>query len=279
MNIISLNQVSHAFGGPKLLDNASLQMESGDRICLLGRNGAGKSTLLHLINADSPPDSGEITRNQGIKTAYVPQEFPEDWKGIVRQYLQNILATQGVEPHLANISIEQTLSQLDLDPEAELSTLSGGLKRRVLLAAALVQDPDLLLLDEPTNHLDINAICWLENFLQRLRKTLIFISHDRTFARHLANRIVELDRGQLQDYRCNYATFLERRQEVLHSEDKAWARFDQKLAEEEVWIRKGIKARRTRNMGRVRELQKLREERRQRRDRTGQVRLQLDAGQ
>ncbi|MEA3363675.1 MAG: ATP-binding cassette domain-containing protein [Thermodesulfobacteriota bacterium] len=279
MNIISLNQVSHAFGGPKLLDNASLQIESGDRICLLGRNGAGKSTLLHLINTDSPPDSGEIIRKQGIKTTYVPQEFPEYWKGSVRNYLQKTLAAQEIEPHLADISIEQTLSQLELDPEAELSTLSGGMKRRALLAAALVQDPDLLLLDEPTNHLDINAICWLENFLQRLRKTVIFISHDRTFARNLANRIVELDRGQLQDYRCNYATFLERRQNVLNSEEKAWARFDQKLAEEEIWIRKGIKARRTRNMGRVRELLKLREERRQRRDRSGQVRLQLEQGQ
>jgi len=279
MNIISLNQVSHAFGGPKLLDNATLQIESGDRICLLGRNGVGKSTLLHLINTDSPPDSGEIIRKQGIKTAYVPQEFPEYWKGSVRNSLQQTLAAQETEPHLADISIEQTLSQLDLDPEAELSTLSGGMKRRALLATALVQDPDLLLLDEPTNHLDINAICWLENFLQRLRKTLIFISHDRTFARNLANRIVELDRGQLQDYRCNYATFLERRQNVLNSENKAWARFDQKLAEEEIWIRKGIKARRTRNMGRVRELLKLREERRQRRDRSGQVRLQLEAGQ
>ncbi|MDA3903203.1 MAG: ATP-binding cassette domain-containing protein [Desulfuromusa sp.] len=279
MNILSLNQVSHAFGGPKLLDKASLQIESGDRICLLGRNGTGKSTLLHLLNNDSPPDSGEIIRMQGITTAYVPQEFPESWAGEVRHTLQQILATQGIEPHLANISIEQTLSQLDLDPEAELSTLSGGLKRRALLATALVQDPDLLLLDEPTNHLDITAICWLENFLQRLRKTLIFISHDRTFARNLANRIIELDRGQLQDYRCNYATYLERRLDVLHSEDKAWARLDQKLAEEEVWIRKGIKARRTRNMGRVRELQKLREDRRDRRDRTGQVRLQLESGQ
>ncbi len=279
MNIISLNQVNHAFGGPKLLDSVSLQIESGDRICLLGRNGAGKSTLLHLLNNDSPPDSGEIIRQQGIKTAYAPQEFPEHWEGKVRSYLQRILITQGTEPHLANISVEQTLSQLDLDPEAELSTLSGGLKRRALLAAALVQDPDLLLLDEPTNHLDIAAICWLETFLLRLRKTLIFISHDRTFARNLANRIVELDRGQLQDYRCDYATFLERRHNVLNSEDRAWARLDQKLAEEEIWIRKGIKARRTRNMGRVRELHKLRDERRQRRDRTGQVRLQLETGQ
>ncbi len=279
MNILSLNQVSHAFGGPALLDRASLQIESGDRICLLGRNGAGKSTLLHLINNDLPPDSGAIIRNQGIKSAYVPQEFPLLWNGTIRHYLQQVLATEQLEEHAADVRIELTLTQMNLDPEVELSTLSGGLKRRALLAAALVQDPDLLLLDEPTNHLDINAICWLESFLQKLRKTLIFISHDRTFTRNLANRIVELDRGQLHDYRCDYAKFLERRQGVLHSEDKAWARFDQKLAEEEIWIRKGIKARRTRNMGRVRELQKLREQRRQRRERTGQVSLQLEPGQ
>jgi len=279
MNIISLNQASHAFGGPKLLDNAGLQIESGDRICLLGRNGAGKSTLLHLINGDYPLDSGEIIRNQNIQTAYVPQEFPDHWTGQMNHHLQKVLAQHGLEPHQADVQIEQTLSQLEINPEENLETMSGGMKRRALLATALVQNPDLLLLDEPTNHLDINAICWLESFLLRLRKTLIFISHDRTFARNLANRIIELDRGQLRDYRCNYVTFLERRQDVLHSEEKAWSRFDQKLAEEEVWIRKGIKARRTRNMGRVRELLKLRDERRQRRDRTGQVRLQLETGQ
>jgi len=279
MNIISLNQANHAFGGPKLLDNASLQIESGDRICLLGRNGVGKSTLLHLINGDYPLDSGEIIRNQNIQTAYVPQEFPDHWTGQINHHLQKVLAQHGLEPHQADVQIEQTLSQLEINPEANLETMSGGMKRRALLATALVQNPDLLLLDEPTNHLDINAICWLESFLLRLRKTLIFISHDRTFARNLANRIIELDRGQLRDYRCNYATFLERRQDVLHSEEKSWSRFDQKLAEEEVWIRKGIKARRTRNMGRVRELLKLRDERRQRRDRTGQVRLQLETGQ
>ena len=279
MNILSINQISHAFGGPKLLDTTSLQIESGDRICLLGRNGAGKSTLLHLINNDFAPDSGSVIRNQGVTTAYVPQEFPALWKGTIRQQLQQILAKEQLEPHAADVRIEQTLTQMNLDPDVELETLSGGLKRRVLLAAALVKDPDLLLLDEPTNHLDIKAICWLESFLLRLRKTLIFISHDRTFTRNLATRIIELDRGQLNDYRCDYATFLQRRQDVLHSEDKAWARFDQKLAEEEIWIRKGIKARRTRNMGRVRDLLKLREERRQRRDRTGQVRLQLETGQ
>ncbi len=279
MNILSLNQISHAFGGAKLLDSASLQIEAGDRICLLGRNGAGKSTLLRLINGDFATDSGTITRNQNITCAYVPQEFPAVWEGTIRHYLQQVLSAEEMEPHAADIRIDLTLTQMNLNPEEELSTLSGGLKRRALLAAALVKNPDLLLLDEPTNHLDIKAICWLENFLLRLRKTLIFISHDRTFVRNLATRIVELDRGQLQDYRCDYATFLQRRQDVLHSEDKAWARFDQKLAEEEIWIRKGIKARRTRNMGRVRDLQKLREERRQRRERTGQVRLQLDMGQ
>ena len=278
MNIISLNQVTHAFGGPKLLDNASLQIESGSRICLLGRNGTGKSTLLHLLNGDLQIDSGEIIRNQGITTAYVPQEFPPNWHGTVRKYLQDILINQGLDPLQAQVDTEATLSQVELEPEAELATLSGGLKRRALLAAALVQAPDLLLLDEPTNHLDIAAICWLETFLLRLRTTLIFISHDRTFANNLANQILELDRGQLHHYRCNYGTFLERRLDVLNSEAKEWARLDQKLAEEEIWIRKGIKARRTRNMGRVRELHKLRDERCQRRQHTGNVRLQLDTG-
>lgn len=276
MNILSLNKISHAFGGPKLLEEVNMHIESGDRICLLGRNGSGKSTLLHLINADFPPDSGEIVRNQNIRTAYIPQEFPQDWKGPISEWLlESIIKNKG-DRHLAELALKQTLSQLELSPTDCIETLSGGLKRRVLLAAALAQNPDLLLLDEPTNHLDIDAIRWLETFLLRLRKTLIFISHDRSFSRTLATRIVELDRGQLQDYRCDFATFLERRQDVLHAEEKDWARFDQKLAEEEVWIRKGIKARRTRNMGRVRELQQMRKERQQRRDRTGKVRLQLE---
>jgi ATP-binding cassette subfamily F protein uup len=275
MSIISLNKLTIAFGGPKLLDAANLQVEAGDRICLLGRNGAGKSTLLRTINAELHPDAGEIIRRQGLKTAMVPQEFPTAWSGKVRNYLRNPSGRR----HFEELQVEQIISQLDLPAETELQTLSGGIKRRVLLAAALIDDPDLLLLGEPTNHLDIAAIEWLENFLLRIRKSLIFISHDRAFVRKLATRVVEVDRGQLQDYRCDYDQYLVRREEVLNSEEKAWARFDQKLAEEEIWIRKGIKARRTRNMGRVRELQKMREERGRRRDRTGQVKLQLDSGQ
>ncbi len=274
MNILSLNQVCLAFGGPLLLDKVNLQIESGDRICLLGRNGAGKSTLLHILNGDFPADSGDIIRQQGIHTAYVPQEFPSDWNGTILHYLEEQHTDS--QDTLARIQIEQAISQLELNPEAQVTSLSGGQKRRVLLAAALSHEPDLILLDEPTNHLDIDAIKWLETFLLKLRKTLMFISHDRTFAANLATRILELDRGQLHDYKCDFSTYQERRQDVLHAEEKSWARFDQKLAEEEVWIRKGIKARRTRNMGRVRDLQKMREERRQRRERTGKVKLQLD---
>ena len=279
MNILSINSIDHAFGGPKLLDAAGLQVEAGDRICLLGRNGTGKSTLLRLINGDLLPDGGEIIRRQGLRSAYVAQDFPDSRQGTVTAYLQESLHKSGVEPQSALLQVEQTLSQTGLEPDILLENLSGGLKRRVLLAAALAQDPDLLLLDEPTNHLDIDAIRRLEEFLLRLRKTLVFISHDRTFIRNLATRVVELDRGRLQDYRCDYETYLERRQDVLNAEEKAWARFDRKLAEEEIWIRRGIKARRTRNMGRVRELRKMREERRQRRERTGQVRMQLEEAQ
>ncbi len=275
MNLLTLKDIAHAYGGPPLLDNASIQIEEGDRICLLGRNGAGKSTLMHLINGDIKPDAGDIIRRQGVITAYVPQEFPSDWAGTISDYLADSLSSQNIEKHMVSVQIEQTLSQLDLNGDDRVENLSGGQQRRVLLAAALVQDPDLILLDEPTNHLDIEAILWLENFLLRLRKTLMFISHDRAFAKALATRIIELDRGRIQDYRCNYTTYLERRQDVLNAEEKEWARFDQKLAEEEVWIRKGIKARRTRNMGRVRDLLKMREERRQRRERTGNVKMQL----
>ncbi|MBN2232394.1 MAG: ATP-binding cassette domain-containing protein [Deltaproteobacteria bacterium] len=267
MSLISLHNISIAFGGPRLLDAASLQIEPGDRICLLGRNGAGKSTLLRIIGGELPPDGGEITRGKGLTTALVPQEFPENLSGPIRGFLQRTAPDK--------VALDRALSQLELDPTAELVNTSGGIRRRVLLAAALSREPDLLLLDEPTNHLDIDAIRWLEDFLLRLQQTLIFVSHDRAFVRKLATRVVEVDRGRLQDYRCGYDQYLHRRDEVQNAEEQAWARMDQKLAEEEIWIRKGIKARRTRNMGRVRDLVKLRAERRQRRERPGQVNFQI----
>ncbi len=280
MALISLQNVSLAFGGPKLLDNVSLQVEAGDRICLLGRNGSGKSTLLRLLNNTFPPDGGNLTRQQGLQVALVDQEVPSALTGTVANIVARSLSG-GLSSQLDwqdQQKINQIISHLSLDAEAEVSTLSGGLKRRVLLASSLAGSPDLLLLDEPTNHLDIASIQWLEDFLLKLNIPLIFVSHDRMFARRMATRIIELDRGHLYDFRCDYESFLQRREELLNTEQKEWDRFDQKLAEEEIWIRKGIKARRTRNMGRVRSLISMREERMQRRERIGQVRLQVDHG-
>ena len=280
MALISLRNISLAFGGPKLLDDADLQVEAGDRICLLGRNGSGKSTLLRLLNREFPPDGGSIDRQQGVRVALVAQEVPGHLRGSVRDNLRHArpetTAEQGWRDEHA---IDQVLSHLQLEGDAEVSTLSGGMKRRVLLARALCSEPDILMLDEPTNHLDIATIAWLEEFLLRLRTTLIFVSHDRMFARRLATRIVELDRGHLYSFPCGYDEFLQRREELLNAEQKEWARFDQKLAEEEIWIRKGIKARRTRNEGRVRALQTMREERGRRRERTGTVKMQLHSGE
>ena len=308
MALISLRQLSIAFGGPPLLDNISLQVEKGERICLLGRNGAGKSTLLKLIAGELPPDSGSIDRQQGLQVARLDQEMPRDLNDSVYEAIASgfglpgellcryrslncalTAGDEGLMPEMMEIQqaldsaaawpldqkIEQVLSKLDLDADAIVSTLSGGVMRRVFLARALVTEPDILLLDEPTNHLDITSIDWLEAFLKREKLTLIFITHDRAFLRSLATRIVELDRGRLFDFAGNYDTFLRHKQELLHNEDQEWQRFDKKLAEEEVWIRKGIKARRTRNEGRVRELKQMREERHQRRERTSSVKLNL----
>ena len=308
MALISLRQLSIAFGGPSLLDNISLQVEKGERICLLGRNGAGKSTLLKLIAGELPPDSGSIDRQQGLRVAKLDQEMPRDLPDTVYEAIASGFGLpgellcryhslnralnagdEGLMPDMIEIQqaldsaaawpleqkIEQVLSKLDLDADALVNNLSGGVKRRVFLARALVTEPDILLLDEPTNHLDITSIDWLEAFLKREKLTLIFITHDRAFLRSLATRIVELDRGRLFDFACNYDTFLRHKQEQLHNEDQEWHRFDKKLAEEEIWIRKGIKARRTRNEGRVRELKQMREERSQRRERTSSVKLNL----
>jgi len=274
MALISLRNLHLAFGAAPLLDNATLQVDKGERICLLGRNGTGKSTLLKLIAGELQPDGGTIQRQQGLRVATLPQDIPNDLQGTVRDCVAAGL-TYG-EDWDRQQQIELAISTLKLDAAAPLASLSGGILRRVLLARALAGQPDILLLDEPTNHLDIASITWLEEFLLREKLTLVFVTHDRAFLRRLATRIVELDRGSLYDFACDYDTFLQRKEEVLHAESVQWKRFDKKLAEEEIWIRRGIKARRTRNEGRVRALQKMREEHRQRRLRTGKARLLLN---
>ncbi len=307
MALISLRAITLAFGGPPLFDGVSLQLEPGDRLCLLGRNGTGKSTLLKVISGELPPESGDIDRQQGLKVALVSQEIPQGLEGTVFDVVAggmgaatDLLAayhqvshqlSAGASPELLtrleqlqkaleetggwhlHQEVERILGRLSLDPDAQFATLSGGTKRRALLARALVGAPDILLLDEPTNHLDIDTIVWLEEFLLKQVKTFLFVTHDRAFARRLANRIAELDRGKLYAFSCGYEAFVERREELLAAEVTRQALFDKKLAQEEAWVRQGIKARRTRNEGRVRALKKMREERRQRRERSGQVKL------
>ena len=273
MALISLRNIELAFGGPAILEDISLQVEKGDRICLLGRNGTGKSTLLKLIAGELQPDAGSIDRQQGLRVARLAQDVPQELNGTVR----DVIAAGG-DAQLGIDSqqkVDQVISRLKLEPETEASTLSGGMLRRLMLARALVVEPDILLLDEPTNHLDIDSITWMEEFLLRAKTTLVFVTHDRSFLRRLANRIVEIDRGRLYDFACDYDTFLRRKEEHLHAESQHWRRFDKKLAEEEIWIRKGIKARRTRNEGRVRALEKMRADRQKRRDRIGASKLNL----
>ncbi|MBN1141866.1 MAG: ATP-binding cassette domain-containing protein [Deltaproteobacteria bacterium] len=274
MTLISLRHISLAFGGPPLLEDVSLQIKEGERIGLLGRNGAGKSTLLHLIAGAQDPDGGVIERRQGLRTALLPQRLPGAWGGNVYETVAAGFQAQAGEP--SGHRVEQLLTPLGLDPQAPVATLSGGMARRVLLARALISEPDILLLDEPTNHLDIDAIRWLEEFLKKTPLTLVFVTHDRAFLRALATRIVELERGRLFDFPGGYDAFQQHKEEWLHGEEQEWRRFDKKLAEEEIWIRQGIKARRTRNEGRVRALLKMREERRARRERLGPARFRLE---
>ncbi len=272
MALLSLQNISIAFGGPKLLDGVTLQIEPGERICLLGRNGEGKSTLLKIVSRELEPDGGDIVSSRDVRIARLQQTVPQDIQGTV----YDLVSKDWNHEHALDHPVEKAISLLGLDPEQEFSSLSGGMRRRALLAKALVNEPDLLILDEPTNHLDIESIQWLENFLLRWRGTVLFVTHDRVFLKKLATRIVELDRGRLTSWACNYETYLSRRAALLDAEEGQWAEFDRKLAQEEVWIRKGIKARRTRNEGRVRELEKMRNERSQRRERVGTVKLQLN---
>ena len=222
MAIVNIDGVSLSFGGAPLLDQVSLTIEEGDRISLVGRNGTGKSTLLRLLHGDLAPDAGMIRHHKDVSIAFLPQEVPVDMAGSVIDAVETAAfkarhAAAHSEDHGHRV-VGRILSQLGVDPQAECATLSGGQKRRVLLARALVLEPDVLLLDEPTNHLDIDSICWMETFLLRHVKTLLFVTHDRAFLRRVANRIVDLDRGKLADWACDYDTFLRRKADLLHDE-------------------------------------------------------------
>ncbi|RUL88588.1 ATP-binding cassette domain-containing protein [Tautonia sociabilis] len=274
MALLSLRNVVLSFGGPRLLDGVDLTVDRGDRLGLLGRNGEGKSTLLKVIDGQLPIDSGEVIRSQGLRVSRLPQEVPRGRAGSVAELVAEGLPDDDHALGAADHRVLALLSRVDLDPDSPFESLSSGQKRRTLLARSLVAEPDILLLDEPTNHLDIESIRWLEEFLLRWGGTLIFVTHDRALLERLATRIVELDRGRLFSFDCDYPTYLARREEQLAAEEQQAALFDKKLAQEEAWIRKGIEARRTRNEGRVRALKALREAHRNRRDRQGTARLQ-----
>ncbi|WP_290739541.1 ATP-binding cassette domain-containing protein [Fibrobacter sp. UBA3718] len=271
MPILSAQNISLRFSGPPLLDNASFDIEAGDRICLVGRNGEGKSTLLKIIQGEMGMDSGEIVKRTGLKVSRMVQEIPAHMEGTVRDVVMGHIAQDG--HHDAHA--EAILGKTGIAADALFDGLSGGQKRRVLFARAVAENPDLLLLDEPTNHLDIPAIQWLEGIVSRLECAVLFVSHDRAFVRRVATRIFELDRGRVRTWNYPYDKFVQFRDQALAEEEKANRLFDKRLAEEEVWIRKGIQARRTRNEGRVRALIKMRQERAERRTRTGSVNMQI----
>jgi len=313
MALLSINNISMGFGQAPILDNVSLQVEQGERICLIGRNGEGKTTLMKIIYGLIEPLSGQITRKPGLQIGMLEQTVPvglqgtvfgavseglgrrgqllQDYHNVSRELaekptpqvmdklnrLQHELETQ--DAWQVHLQVDTVISHLKLNADAPVDTLSAGLKRRVLLARALVLEPDILLLDEPTNHLDVDSIVWLEEFLLKYPGTLIFVTHDRMFLRKLSTRIINLDRGSLTSWQCDYDTFLKRRQNQLDAELSEQKWFDKKLAQEEAWIRTGIKARRTRNEGRVRQLLKMRQIRRQRRQTIGKVRFEMQEAQ
>jgi ATP-binding cassette subfamily F protein uup len=289
MPLITLRDLSVRFRGPPLLDGVSCHVEAGERIGLLGRNGAGKTTLMRVIAGLVAADAGEVSRAPQATVALLPQDVPRDLVGTIREVVAGGLpvapasaadaADHETTAWQRDHAVAQILSRMELDAATAFTALSSGMKRRVLLARALVAAPDLLLLDEPTNHLDIEAIEWLETFLDRWKGTLMFVTHDRAFLRRMARRILEIDRGRIFDWSCDYDQFLVRKAAALAAEERHDALFDKKLAQEEVWIRTGIKARRTRNEGRVRALEGMRRERAERRTRTGTTRLRIQEGQ
>ncbi|MBF0532194.1 MAG: ATP-binding cassette domain-containing protein [Candidatus Omnitrophica bacterium] len=309
MALISIQDISLAFGGPKLFEDLSLQLEMGERVALLGRNGTGKTTLMKIATGQIGPDTGKVIFQKGIRATHLPQEIPADIKGTVfdivlsglgqraklisdYHHISQRLATEHTKELMReldrlqteidhtngweiNNQVELVISQMKLDPEIDFAALSGGQKRRALLARALVLKPEVLLLDEPTNHLDIDAIKWLEGFLKNYAGAIFFVTHDRQFMVNLATRITELDRGRLFSWACDYPTFLQRKQMELEIETATRADFDKKLAAEEVWIRQGVKARRCRNEGRVKALQRLRAEKQAQRQAVGQVKFRV----
>jgi ATP-binding cassette subfamily F protein uup len=309
MALMGMRDVSWGFDDPPLLENINFQIEKGERVCLLGRNGVGKSTFLKLLSGDAAPDRGEIWRQQGVSVASLKQDVLTGFDGtifdlvalglgdqgkIMAEYnhLSKIPETAHVTDsvqrsaqlqHLLDIDdgwslftrVESVLSRTGLDPETKFADLSAGMKRRALFARALAQEPDILILDEPTNHFDIESILWMEEFVLRHIKTLIFVTHDRAFLKNISTRVLEMDRGVLTSYECDYDTYLKRKQAALDAEENQNRQFDKKLSQEEIWIRQGVKARRTRNEGRVRALEKMREAFRARRKKIGNVRMQV----
>jgi ATP-binding cassette subfamily F protein uup len=279
MPLLQLRQITLKYSAAPLLDQVDFQVEAGERICLLGRNGAGKTSLMRIITGEETPNEGELILPDASKVTRLIQEIPEDITGTVMEVLHSGLrADRHEEEWQTDVRLEDLCGEMKLPADHEFSALSGGLKRRVLLARALAGQPDILLLDEPTNHLDLESLGWFQNFLLESKITLFFVTHDRAFLRKLATRIVELDRGQLTSWACDYDTYLERKAANLEAEEKQWALFDKKLAQEEAWLRQGVKARRTRNEGRVRALQKMRTERGERRLREGTARIEIQAG-
>jgi len=278
--VLRLDDVSLAFGSRPLLDHASLQVEPGERVCVVGRNGEGKSSTLRLACRQLLPDSGTVWVRPGARVAVLEQDIADVASASVRDVVMAGLtsAAEGLEDWEIPTRVEIVLSQLGLDGDAQYENLSGGWRRRALLARALVVDPDLLLLDEPTNHLDITTIEWLEQRLQEFRGALLFVSHDRQFVNRIATRIIDLDRGQLSSWPGNYDDYAQKKAAQLENEARENALFDKRLAQEEVWIRKGVEARRTRNEGRVRELKSMREERRARLERPGQAQMAVQEG-
>ncbi|WP_309397899.1 ATP-binding cassette domain-containing protein [Cerasicoccus maritimus] len=274
--MLHVRNVSLAFGGPSLVDGASFEVREGERVCLVGRNGAGKSSLLKVLGGRIAPDGGEVYTPAGVRVAMLDQEATIDEVGSVRSVIDSALEGETLEQWERDARVDRLLRDMELDGTVAFESLSAGMKRRVMLARCLVLEPGVLLLDEPTNHMDVDAIGWMENFLPKFRGALLFITHDRAFLQNLATRILDLERGVLISWDCDYHTYLERKEAWLKAEARQQAEFDKKLAKEEVWIRRGIEARRTRNEGRVRALLKMRDEHRGRRERQGQVNLAIE---